>query len=155
MTILHDEMVTGVLSVEIAPLVTAGDVEGILAALTRKDISVYGKVSSHDIKQYFSLIGLRLPIINSTSPTCKEVTQALIDFDTFDLSIPMILVKFTAILDGLVADTIIPTFTETDKATILGMANVVISRIDQLGIKISEYDIKKEIWNDDGTRRLN
>ena len=133
---LQIELTTGVLAGEIAPYIISGNDAAIVEIMNRRDITVTGVLSSHDIKQYLSLVGLRLPIMDSSAPTCREATQALTDFEVFSLDNPTILAKFTAILDGLVAETLIPDFTETHKATILYLANKQISRAEQLGMII-------------------
>ena len=133
---LYDELTTGSLAAEIAPFIASGNDGAISEILNRKNITVLCGLTSHDIKQYLSLVGLRLPIIDSTAPACREATQALDDFDLFALDNPTILAKFSAILDGLVAETLIPYFTETHKATILYLANKQISRAEQLGMTI-------------------
>jgi hypothetical protein len=137
MSMLSSELTAGPLSVEIAPHITSGNDGAISEILCRKDISVKGQLKSHDIKQYLSLIGLRLPIKDSIAQSCREASQALEDFESFNLANNMILAKFTAILDGLVAETLIPDFTETHKLTILAMADKLISRAEQLGIDCS------------------
>lgn len=154
MTIL-EELTTGPLAAEIAPLITSGDAQAILAVLQRKDIPSPGQISAHDIKQYFSLIGVRRKIIENTSDSCKDVTLALEDFPLFDLTIPEVYVKFIATLEGLVADTLVPDFTEEHKNTVLYLASKLVSREQQSGITFSLQAIQEEIWNDDGTRRLN
>ena len=145
MTILSDELTTGPLAAEIAPLITAGDDGAILAVLNRKDISRLGRITAHDIKQYFSLIDLRIPIKDSTAASCRAVTLALEDFPVFDLTIPAILVKFEAMLDALVAEDLIPDFTETHKQTILYLATETISRAEQLGIHPTTQDIAQAL----------
>ena len=83
--------------------------------------------------------------MDSTTPACREATQALADFDLFALDNPAILAKFTAILDGLVAETLVPDFTETHKATILYLANKQISRAEQLGMTIDITSIAQSL----------
>lgn len=134
---LYDELTTGPLAAEIAPHITSGNDGEILAILNRKDIPSAGKISSHDIKQYFSLIGVRIPIMETTTLSCKEVTIALEDFPEFDLTIPAVYAKFVATLDGLVAETLIPDFTEEHKQTILYLASSTISRVDQLSFPVT------------------
>ena len=142
---LYDELTTGPLVSQIAPFIESGDDASINALLNQRSITVTGVLSSHDIKQYLSLIGLRLPIMDSTTPACREATQALADFDLFALDNPAILAKFTAILDGLVAETLVPDFTETHKATILYLANKQISRAEQLGMTIDITSIAQSL----------
>ena len=151
---LLNEIKTGPLSDELSPLYAAADSQGIYDVLHRRDITVYGSIASHDIKQYLSLERLRIPIMDSTALSCREATQAMADFPVFDLSNPLILATFEAILDGLVAEVMIPDFTEVHKATILGMATKQVSRVEQLGWRVTIEDVRSAIWNDDGSRRV-
>ncbi len=154
MTSLRDELVSGALSVELAPLITAGDDQAILDALTRKDIPVKGKVSAHDIRQYLMLNDLLLTIESSQTVSCLAAKRALEIFETFDLSNGLILAKFTQILTGLEHDNLIPEFTAQHKADLLAMGDRLVSRAEQIGLSVTITDIRAEIWNDDGSRRL-
>lgn len=136
MTLL-DELTTGPLAAEIATFIASGDDGAILAILNRKDIASPGRITAHDIKQYFSLIGLRIPIMDSPAPSCREVTVALEDFPVFALTIPEVYAHFVAVLDALVAETLIPDFTEEHKQTILYLASTTVSRADQLDFPVS------------------
>lgn len=153
MSILSDELTT---STELAPLVAANDFEGILTVLNRKDISVLGNLSVHIVKRYVSLIGLRLPILDSPAQSCREFNLALEDFkDTgFDLTNTYIYAKVISVLDALVAETLIPDFTEVHKLTLLSFGNKLISRAEQLNINPTIADISAAIFNDDGTRKI-
>jgi hypothetical protein len=142
---LYDELTNGPLAAEIAPFILAGNDGAISAILNRKDIVGNGQLQAHDIKQYLSLIGLRLAIKDSNTPSCREATLALDDFDSFDLSNSIILAKFTVILDGLVADELIPDFTETHKLTVLALSQKLISRAEQLGLDCSILAIAKAL----------
>jgi len=131
---LADELTSGPLAVELAPHISAG-ADGVVAAiLNRKDIPAKGKVLSHDIRQYLMLVDLLIAIESSSQPSCVAAKRALEVFPIFDLSNPMILGKFTQVLDGLVAEDLIPDFTETHKLTILSLADVLISRAEQVGL---------------------
>lgn len=156
MTILSDELITGPLASQLAPLIESGDDGAIAVLLNAKNITVPGNLKVHDVKQYISLIDLRLPILDSVADACRQFNLALEDFNEsgFDLSNPLIAGKITQVLDALVAETLIPDFTETNKLTILSLGNKLISRADQLGITVSNIDVRKEIWNDDGSRKL-
>lgn len=153
---LQTELTTGPLAAELVPLIAAGDDGAIVAVLNRRDMVVPGNLRVHDVKQYISLIGLRLPLMDSTTPACREFNTALEDFKDsgFDLFTPMILGKITQVMDALIAETLIPDFTETTKLTLLSLGNKTISRAEQLGLSITEVDVRKELWNDDGTRKL-
>lgn len=144
-TNLLTEIQTGPLSLELATSVSQGNDAEVLNVLNRKDIVVQGELSAHDIRKYLMLYDLLLPIENSTSQSCVVVKRALDIFPIFDLSDPIILSKFTSILDGLVADTLIPAFTIQNKNDILAMSNKKISRLEQLKLTININDIAKAL----------
>jgi hypothetical protein len=131
---LLEELTTGPLAAELAPHITTG-ADGVCAAiLNRRDIAAKGKVLSHDIRQYLMLVDLLIAIEASPQPACVAAKRALEVFPIFDLSNPMILGKFTQVLDGLVAEELIPDFTEEHKAVILSLADTLISRAEQAGL---------------------
>jgi hypothetical protein len=142
---LTEELTTGPLAAELAPLIAEGNDGAVLSVLNRKDISRLGRITAHDIKQYFSLIDLRIPIKDSPAASCRAVSLALEDFPTFDLTIPEVQAKFIAMLDALVAEELIPDFTEVHKATLLYLATETISRAEQLGINPSVQDIAQAL----------
>lgn len=142
---LLDELTTGPLSGELAPFISSGDDAAILAILTRKDIPAKKPVTAHDIRQYLMLVDLLLPIEASNADTCIATKRALEVFESFDLRNPVILAKFTQILDGLVAETLIPDFTEQHKADILSLGDTMISRVGQLGITVTIQDIAQAL----------
>lgn len=147
MTALYDELTTGPLAEQIAPLIAAGDDEGIAVLLNTRDISAPGNLAVHDIKKYISLIGLRLPILDSQADSCRQFNLALEDFKEsgFDLGDPMIAGKVGQVLDALVAETSVTNFTEEHKATILSLANKQISRAEQLGIRADQSTVSKAL----------
>lgn len=130
---LHDELTTGPLSQELAPLIAAGEDSAILSVLERKDIPAKGKVLAHDIQQYLMLHDLLLTIESSQTPSCIAAKRALEIFHSFDLGNPLILSKFEQILTGLEQDTLIPDFTTQHKADLLALGDTLVSRADQLG----------------------
>lgn len=131
---LIDELTTGPLAAEIAPHIASGADGEIAAILNRSDIPAKGRVSSHDIRQYLMLVDLLIAIEASPAPACIAAKRALEVFHIFDLSDPMILGKFSQVLDGLVAEDLIPDFTEQHKATILSLADTLVSRAEQIGV---------------------
>ena len=151
-TALKSEIETGPLAAELAPMVAAGNDGGIADALNVKTIPAKGSVTTHDIRQYLMLVDLLLVIENTPTPTCIATKRALEVFPVFDLANPWVLDKFTQILDGLIAESLIPTFTETHKATILSMADVLTSRAEQVfGRDVNYTDIARSLRNDDGS----
>lgn len=142
---LHDELTTGPLAAELAPLIADGNDGAILAVLNRKDIPAKGKVSAHDIQQYLMLHDLLLTIESSQTLSCIATKRALEIFPTFDLSNPTILAKFDQILTGLEQDTLLPDFTGQHKADLLAMGDVLISRAEQLDITPTITDIAQAL----------
>lgn len=138
MSALYMELTAGPLAAELAPLLTAGNYEAAANVLNRKDIRVDGKLTVHAVKQYISLIGLRLPIMDSSTVAAREFTVALEDFNEsgFDLSNSMIKTKIISVLDALIAEPLIPEFTATHKATLLFLGTKLVSRAEQLGMQI-------------------
>jgi hypothetical protein len=138
-SILSNELFSDPLALGYALFIADGNHRAIDNILQRKDIVVAGNLSVHDIKQYISIIGLRLPIIDSTTISCREFNIAIEDFKEsgFNLANPLILGKITQVLDDLVAEPMIPDFTETHKLTLLSLGNKTISRAEQLGIDCS------------------
>lgn len=148
---LKTEILSGPLAAQIAPLVSPRSLENdaaISELLRAKTTQAPALLTAHDILQMFSLWSLRVPIIDSTAPTCKEFTQAMADFPVFDFRIPAVLAKITAVLEGLVNEPLIPNFTEDEKSTILAMGYTQVSREDQLGIGCSPYAVSQALdWD--------
>ena len=152
---LAEELTSGPLAAELAPHIAAGADGECAAVLNRADIPAKGKVASHDIRQYLMLVDLLLAIESSSQPSCLAAKRALEVFPIFDLSNPMILGKFTQVLDGLVAEELIPDFTEVHKAVILSLADTLISRAEQAGLgNVTASDIARAARNDDGSSKL-
>lgn len=142
---LYSELTTGPLAAEIAPHIASGDDGAILEILHRKDILAKGSVTSHDIRQYLMLQDLLLSIESSTAIAGLATARALEVFPVFDLSNPVILAKFEAVLDGLVAETLIPDFTAQHKADLLALGDVLVSRADQIGYPVTVETIAQAL----------
>lgn len=125
-----------------AILALVPDTQAIADALSVGRTKV-DKLTAHDIRQYLMLVDLLIPIEQSTQPACIAATRALDVFPVFDLSNPMILGKFTQVLDGLVAEELIPDFTEEHKQTILYLA--------MQPDPVDEMDVRRAIFADDGS----
>lgn len=157
---LIEELTTGPLATELAPYIAIADEDSlktIKEIFERKDIVVPGNLSVHDIKQYISLLKLRLAILDSTTMPCREFNTAIEDFKDsgFDLSNELIYNRVVEVLDGLISDeTLVPAFTETNKAILLSLGNKVVSRAEQLGVNISITDLVTAIFNTDGSKNI-
>lgn len=154
MSILYDELTTGSLAQELASLIASGDDGAILSVLNRKDIPVKGVIKAHDIKAMLFAYGFWNAIKHNNSVACEDTVDALSIFDSFDLSNPVYLGRLVEILDGLVAEPLIPDFTEVHKQAILAMGDAFISRAEQLGLNLRAEDVRAVIWNDDGSRKI-
>lgn len=143
---LYDELTNGPLSAEIAEYITSGNDGAIYEILHRRDIPVKGKLEVRAIYRYLTLIGLRVKIAESNNHACKTARYALADLEpSIDLSNPIYMNKFNEILDGLIDDQTEPLFTSTHKSQLLSMADVMISRVDQLGYQPSIQDIAQAL----------
>ena len=130
---------------ELQPFIVEGNDGAILEVLNRKDIPTKGKVSAHDIQQYLMLHDLLLSIESSPAISCQATKRALDIFPSFDLSNPLILVKFDAILTGLEQEVLIPDFTAQHKADLLALGDTLISRAEQIGINPTIEDIAQAL----------
>ncbi len=142
---LQQEILSGALALELAAFVESGDDGSILATLSRRDIAGKAPIPASQIKKYFSLRGLRIPIKEGTSLPCREATVALEDFESFDINDPYISAKLNDVLDGLIDDVLIPDFTPQDKAVVLSFGSAYISRLEQLGWNISITEIAQAL----------
>lgn len=103
--------------------------------LNAKTIASKKAIQTADIQKYLMLTGLLLAIESATTDAAKTAARALQVFESFHMNEQMVAAKFTAILDGLVADNSIP-FDVTHRAIILSMADTTISRAEKLGLGI-------------------
>ena len=128
--ILTDELTTGPLAAELAPLIAEGNDLGVLAVLNRKDIPGKKSITSHDIRAFFSVGGFMIPIMDSTSLACREAILNLNLFESFDVRNPAYLAKLISILQGLVDETLIPDFMQPHMDYVLSLGDTLKSRID-------------------------
>lgn len=141
MTTLYDELTSGPLAEELAPFIAEGNDGAVLAVLNRKDIPGKKSITSHDIKAFFSVSGFYIPILDSTSLSCREAILNLNLFESFDMRNPAYLAKLTSILQGLVDETMIPDFQQEHMDYVLSLGDTLISRAEQLGINPTTQDI--------------
>lgn len=109
--------------------------EAVASSLNAKTIASLTIISTHDIEQYLVLKDLLLEIEEGTTQAAKVAARALQAFESFNVTNPMILGKFTSILTGLVGDSSLA-FSETDKTNILAMGNTTMSRATKLGLGV-------------------
>ncbi|MBV1888709.1 MAG: hypothetical protein KUG67_00485 [Proteobacteria bacterium] len=133
MSILSDELAL--------PAYAATTSEQAANLLNAKTIAAFQPITTHDMQQYLVLVDQLLEIEACTSDACKKAVRAMEIFDSFDVTNPAILAKLTAVLDALVSETAI-SFAEGDKAVILSLGNDLISRAEQLGIRVTTGQIQ-------------
>lgn len=102
-------------------------------SLINKNINAKQSIPARDIREYLALKNKLLQIENSVSQSAIAATRYLELFDSFSLAKPEVETALIAILDGLIADTLIDA---TDKTSILAMGDKQISRAEQLGISV-------------------
>lgn len=141
---LANEILNGPLAVELAPFVSEGNDGAIAAALNRKDITAMGVIQTKEIQRYLFLKGFLLSIEAKTNPTRITVTRLLELFPYFTLSRSEDLAQFISLADALIADGDLG-FTETNKNELLAMAEVKISRAEQLGITVTVQDVAQAL----------
>lgn len=153
---LYDELTTGPLAAEIAAHIASGDVGAIYAALHRRDIASYGAISTNEFVIWAAANGQRAVIedtANDTASPLRSVAIALQDFvrgnllQGLDFGRPETLAMAQAWQAS-------GKMTQAQHDELLSLAATTISRAEQAGLNITETDIKREIWNDDGTRKL-
>ena len=156
MTLLY-ELTQGSLSAEIAPYLVNADDSAIEAILNRKDIPVYGTISGNSFSIWSASNGLRATIddvattplhpLRSIALTLQDLIQGNLSPVSLDFSNPM----NVTMLDYWVAYHAI-TLAQRDE--LLALSTKLISKAEQAGINATALDIRREIWNDDGSRKL-
>lgn len=143
MSQLSDELTTGPLAAELAPLIAAGDDVAILAALNRRDIPALGVIKTNPFVIWAAKTGQRAVIedtaSNSVDPL-RSVGLALQDLVRGNLDQG---------LDFSIADTAdmaaawlaAGKMTQQNYDDLMALAATTISRTEQLGISPTENDI--------------
>lgn len=155
MSTLLAELVSGSLSAEIAPHLATADEGAIAAILNREDIPVYSVVSWADFAKWAAATGVRADIEDwktHTNRSIKAIAWTLsdglvrgagaIDFGVADQ---------VTMLNGLVAANLLSVI---DKDSLLALSVVHISLAKQQNISATALDIRREIWADNGTRKI-
>jgi hypothetical protein len=137
---LIDELLNGPLKDELAPFIASGNDGAVVEILNRKDITAYGVLQTKDIQRYLFLSGLLMDLETKSTDARKLACRALELFPFFTLSSAPDLAAFTGIADALIADTELG-FTETHKTELLALAEVKVSRSEQLGVVITIQDV--------------
>ena len=97
------------------------DYEVAFAAMSAETTTADKDIQTADIKAYLTLVGKRLAIEESDTVSAKTARLSFADFETYQLTQnPAYKVQLTAVLDALIADSLIDA---NDKTAILGMGS--------------------------------
>ena len=125
MSILSDELAL--------PAYSGLSDEECLNLLQDKTIAVKQNISTSDIKKYLAVMGKLMPLEASASASAKEAVRILELFETFDFTESAVADKLTSMLDALIVDGLID---EMDKGYVLSLGERLISRAEELNIKV-------------------
>jgi hypothetical protein len=154
---LLDELTTGPLAAELAPLLADGDDTAIYNVLHRADITVNGAIAVNDFAIWAASTGLRAAIAdhadNIASPL-RSIALTLLDLLQGNLA-PNLDFGNAANVTMLEAWVTAGALTEAQRDELLTLSQKLISRAQQAGIAATLTDIRQAIWHDDGSRRLN
>ena len=156
MTDLKTEIQSGPLAAELAQHVAAGNDAAIADILNRRNILVTECVDRGTFAMWCGSTGLRAAIQdhagNVASPL-RAIALTLLDFlqggvaPSIDLAKPANQMMLAAWVQA-------GAITAEQRTELLAMATHVISRAEQMGITITELDIRRTIWADDGSKLL-
>ena len=156
MTDLKTEIQSGPLAAELAQHVAAGNDAAIADILNRRYILVTGCVDRATFAMWCGSTGLRAAIQdhagNAASPL-RAIALTLLDFLQGGVAPSLDLAK-PANLGMLAAWVAAGAITPEQRTELMEMATHVISRAEQLGINITDMDIRRTIWADDGSKQL-
>lgn len=135
MSILSDELAlpayTGLTDVEAAEL------------LNDKTIASKRAITNDRIRWYLIAHDLWLPLKRSSSDSAELMIDLLNEFDRFDINTPREVQVLRSILDGLIADDAVPGFAGANKVAIINMGDTLISRAQELGIRVDTAKIQR------------
>lgn len=145
---LLDELTTGPLANEIAPHITAGNDGAIVEILNRRDIPAYGWITAADLNTWFALhnaeyVNVKTLAMNEQSPFFAAANALLnclsgaIGENALNLAAPeiMALVNNWPFVDQ----------TGTAKAALLAKGQKLISRAEQLGIRVDTQTVAQAL----------
>lgn len=153
---LYDELTTGPLATELAEHIASGNDTAIAEILNRKDIDFIDSITIDEFSIWAAKTGMRAIIQdhadNINSPL-RSIALTLIDFlvKPRDTIIRFNLPANMEMLNAWVTAGILK---DTYKNDLLKLSTKQISRAEQLNLVVSLEAIRREIWNDNGTRRL-
>lgn len=156
LTALRDEIETGPLAESLAPLVLAGN-DGAIAALLNTDYATEtGSISRAMFAVWAAQTGMRSAIrdhaLNVNSPL-RAIAITLEDFlggaaDSLDFAMS----ENQAMLAAWVS---VGGCTQEQADSLLALCQKTVSRARQVfGESVSDLDVRRAIWNDDGTRAI-
>lgn len=156
MTLLY-ELTQGSLAAEIAPYIASADDETISAILNRKDIPVYGVISGNTFSIWAASNNLRATIedvsltvghpLRSIALTLLDLIKGNLSPVSLDFSNPINVTMMNYWIDY-------HTITIAQRDELLAKSIRLISKAEEAGIAATALDIRREIWSDDGSRKL-
>jgi hypothetical protein len=150
------ELTTGPLAAELAPHIASGDVTAIYAALHRRDIQTPGIIETNEFVIWCAENGQRAAIEDAAqnqADPLRSVALALQDLVRGNLRQGLDFGRLETI--GMAqAWRDAGKMTAEQYNSLIALSSQSISRAEQAGLAITETDIKREIWNDDGSRKL-
>lgn len=132
---LLDELTNGPLAAELAPLIVARNDADIVAVMNRKDIAVYGTISTNDLAIWSASSGLRAAIqdhANNAASPLRSIALTLLDLLTGNLerALDFGIAANVAMLEAWVTAGAI---TENQRDELLALSQKTVSRADQIG----------------------
>ena len=140
---LLEELTTGPLATELAPLITAGADGAILAVLNRRDIETLGTIKTNPFVIWAAKTGQRAVIEDTASnplDPLRSIALSLQDLvrGNLDQGLDFSITDTSAMADTWLAA---GKMTQPMYEDLMALATVIISRAEQLGINLSENDI--------------
>ena len=101
--------------------------EDTVSALNVKDIPDKQPIESSKIKERLFILGCWVEIKRSRSESAEAMIDGLVMFPQIDIKDSAVELVWTKILDGLVADTEVPSFKIEHKTEILSMGDILVN----------------------------
>jgi len=152
-TELLDEIMRGPLAAELAQPLAEWDDVTICQALNRKDIPTYNAVTPDDFMTWAASTGQRAVIedtANAVNDPLRAVALTLRDLlvTRTPLNLGANSVQFMA--ENWVA---LGKCSRAAMDSLFALGARTVSRAEQLKVGITQTDVVRALWNDDGTRR--
>jgi hypothetical protein len=138
MTLL-EEIQTGTLANELAPLVTANDYRGIANALNRKDIVTSGSITVNKFAIWCAETGMRAAINDQASTPAsplRSIALTLLDLLQGNLTPASLDLSIAQNVDMLHAWVLAGLLTNEQEQQLIVLSQTLISRAEQIGLTV-------------------